>query len=178
MGNAQSAPDGRKISKPQTNGNHARLSKSLSPVNASEELKVASNGSGQSSRESPSTVILPTSDGTVDAESRHQSLSHTNTPQDSISPLQKQGTMDSLAASVARSLSRRGSKATYTVSNRSSVAQLQNGSQLSVGTEKAVDLQSAIAILQELRKTASPEDMAALRKSKLYMPPRLTANIS
>jgi hypothetical protein len=77
--------------------------------------------------------------------------------------VQKQPTMDSLAASVVRTLSRRNSKATNSVSTRSSVAQLQDGSQLSVATEKPVDIQSAIAILQELRKTASPQDMAALR---------------
>ena len=167
MGNAQSSPDGRRISKPQTNGNHARLSKSLSPANTSEDLKTVSNGSEYSSRESPSIIASPTSDGTVDTDFRHQSLSHTIIPEHSIELLHKQSTMDSLAATVARSLSRRGSKATYTVSARSSAGQLQNGSQLSLGTDKAVDLQSAIAILQELRKTASPEDMAALREKSL-----------
>lgn len=162
MGNAQSSPEDRKIAKPKTQVN-ARSSKSLSPASLPDGLQADSTSLEHTSQRSPSIIASPTSDGAPCESFRHQSLSHTLSPVDSSPQIHKQPTMDSLAASVVRTLSRRNSKGTNTISARSSAAQLHNGSQLSMTSERPIDLQSAIAILHELRKTASPEDMAALR---------------
>jgi hypothetical protein len=72
--------------------------------------------------------------------------------------------LDVMAVTVARSLSR-SSPITH-VPNTKSPANKSKGnvSQLSVASERTVDLETAITILHELRKTASPEDLVALRK--------------
>jgi hypothetical protein len=163
---------GNEVSKPkQANGSTAnfRTSKSFSPASQSEDLKSSWNNSSEhtATRSSPSTAASPTDDGVTEDSNRHQSLSHTISPRESMLRVQKQPTMDSLAASVVRTLSRRNSKGTYSISTRSSNTQLQEGSQLSSVSKQPLDVQSTIAILQELRKTASPEDMAALRMYSL-----------
>ena len=164
MGNAQSSPEDRKIAKPKTNVN-ARSSKSLSPASLPDDPNTGSTTLDQSSQGSPSFIASPTGDAFVDDHAfRHQPSSNTLTTTDESSQVHRQPTMDSLAASVVRTFSRRNSKSTNTISARSSAGQLQNGSQLSMASDRPIDLHSAIAILQELRKTASPEDMAALRK--------------
>jgi hypothetical protein len=75
--------------------------------------------------------------------------------------------LDAIAASLARSLSRSGLRPTHPISANSSSTKLNSGSQLSLATERTVDLETAIALLQELRKTASPDDLVALRKYAL-----------
>lgn len=71
-----------------------------------------------------------------------------------------------LVGSARDRLSRSGSQATHYLSAKGSVTQLNNGSQTSVAPEnRTIHLETAVAILQELRKTASPEDLVALRKS-------------
>lgn len=70
-----------------------------------------------------------------------------------------------LALSLARSLSRPGSRRTNEPPPRASPSKGQsNTSQLSLSSERTVDLETAVALLQELRKTATPEDLVALRK--------------
>lgn len=65
-------------------------------------------------------------------------------------------------------LSRSGSQTTHYLSAKGSVSQLTNPSQASLIPESgAIDLETAVAILQELRKTASPEDLVALRAYKV-----------
>ena len=62
-------------------------------------------------------------------------------------------------------LSRSCSQATtHYLSAKGSMSQLTNASQISLIPEsRTIDLEAAVAILQELRKTASPEDLVALR---------------
>jgi hypothetical protein len=68
-----------------------------------------------------------------------------------------------MAATVARSLSHSG-KHGHVPSAKSSLTKLNSASsQLSLGTERSVDLETAVALLHELRKTASPDDLVALR---------------
>jgi hypothetical protein len=72
--------------------------------------------------------------------------------------------MGIMAATVARSLSRSDSRTAHESSVQSSLMKLQTtDSQLSLGTDRSVDLQTAVALLHELRKTASPDDLVALR---------------
>ncbi|KIW01782.1 uncharacterized protein PV09_06954 [Verruconis gallopava] len=80
--------------------------------------------------------------------------------------------LDTLAASVARTLSRSGSRRKNMLTARSSSSRLHGSSQLSPASENTVDLESALAIIHELRKTASPEDLAALHKALQPVPSR------
>jgi hypothetical protein len=69
-----------------------------------------------------------------------------------------------MAATVARSLSRSDSRSAHGPNAKPSLMGLQNASsQLSLGTDRSVDLETAVALLHELRKTASPDDLVALR---------------
>jgi hypothetical protein len=53
---------------------------------------------------------------------------------------------------------------------RGSTTRLVGASQTSLAVDpKAIDLKSAVAILEELRKTASPEDLVALREYDMNM---------
>jgi hypothetical protein len=160
MGNAQSTADGQKIAKPKTVGN-ARTSKSASPSSQSDDLRRSPT---VISSESPSLLASPTTcESITEEEFRQQVRRQLLSAETHSTQVQKHPQVDLLAANVVRSLSRSGSRATNNVSARSSVGQLHNGSRLSVATEKAVDMNAAIAIIEELRKTASPQDMAALR---------------
>jgi len=69
---------------------------------------------------------------------------------------------------VKDKLSRSCSPATtHYLSAKGSVSQLTNTSQISLVPEsRTIDLEATVAILQELRKTASPEDLVALRTYK------------
>jgi hypothetical protein len=162
MGNTQSVADGQKIAKPRTVGT-TRSSKSCSPSSQADDSSVGKTAAESGSSESPSLLASPTSDNMTEEGARQQALSQLTSRGDGLENTPKLPQVDLLAVSLARSLSSSGSRATKSVSARSSVQRLQNGSQLSVATEKAVDLSSAIAIIHELRKNASPEDMAALR---------------
>jgi hypothetical protein len=74
-----------------------------------------------------------------------------------------------MAATVARTLSHSGSHG-HVPSAKSSLTQLNSASsQLSLGTERSVNLETAVALLHELRKTASPDDLVALRMYVAYM---------
>lgn len=73
--------------------------------------------------------------------------------------------VDVLALSLARSLSRSGSRQINGSSPKAFAGKVQNNtSQLSLSSERTIDLETAVALLQELRKTATPEDLVALRK--------------
>lgn len=77
--------------------------------------------------------------------------------------------VDVLAVSLARSLSRSGSRSGLRRANeptsKASASKLNNNaSQMSLSSERTVDLETAVALLQELRKTATPEDLVALRR--------------
>ena len=72
------------------------------------------------------------------------------------------------ATNVKGKLSRSCSQTTHYLSAKGSVSELTNSSQISLVPEShAIDLGAAVAILQELRKTASPEDLVALRTYKV-----------
>lgn len=80
-----------------------------------------------------------------------------------------ENSLGELVGTAREKLSRPGSQATNYLSAKGSVTQLNNGSQTSLAPEnRAIDLETAVAILQELRKTASPEDLVALRKLEIY----------
>jgi len=69
-----------------------------------------------------------------------------------------------LAGGATNKLSRSASQNTNYLSAKGSVTQLKDSSQTSLIPEtKPIDLEAAVAILQELRKTASPDDLIALR---------------
>jgi hypothetical protein len=72
------------------------------------------------------------------------------------------------ATNIKGKLSRSCSPATtHYVSAKGSMSQLTNASQTSLVPEsRTIDLEATVAILQELRKTASPEDLVALRAYK------------
>lgn len=73
--------------------------------------------------------------------------------------------VDVLAVSLARSLSRSGSRRANEPTPKASASKLNNNtSQMSLSSERTVDLETAVALLQELRKTATPEDLVALRR--------------
>lgn len=72
--------------------------------------------------------------------------------------------VDVLAVSLARSLSRSASRRATKPTLKASASKLSNNaSQMSLESERTVDLETAVALLQELRKTATPEDLVALR---------------
>jgi hypothetical protein len=167
MGNAQSTADGRKIAKPKTVG-IARSTKSTSPSSQIDDTNTSPKAMESGSSESPNLPVSSTSGTTTEEEFRQQAPLQLHSPEGHSVQQQRDSQVDLLAGNVVRSLSRAGSRAN-TVSARSSLAQLQNGSQLSVATDKTIDIHSALAIIHELRKTASPEDMAALCK---YRPVR------
>lgn len=74
--------------------------------------------------------------------------------------------VDVLAVSLARSLSRSGSRRANEPTPKASASKLNNNkSQVSLSSERTVDLETAVALLQELRKTATPEDLVALRRT-------------
>lgn len=73
---------------------------------------------------------------------------------------------DVLAVSLARSLSRPGSRRANQQTPKPLARKLNNNtSEMSLSSERTVDLETAVALLQELRKTATPEDLVALRRA-------------
>ncbi|QDS72896.1 hypothetical protein FKW77_007699 [Venturia effusa] len=78
--------------------------------------------------------------------------------------------VDVLAVSLARSLSRSGPGTANAPTPEPSASKLKLGSttsQMSLSSERTVDLETAVALLQELRKTATPEDLVALHRALL-----------
>jgi hypothetical protein len=174
MGNAQSSSEDRKqtrVSKPKTNPS-ARSSTITSPVKG--EFAETGNVPAWRYSHSPSEDrdLTPTA-SRIDHRS-HQDLRHAIRSQllsptgTNVAEESERDQLGSMAVTVARSLSRTGNRGP---SAKSSLAKLQGGpSQLSLATERSVDLETAVALLHELRKTASPDDLVALRKSCNSMP--------
>jgi hypothetical protein len=74
------------------------------------------------------------------------------------------------ATNVKGKLSRSCSPATHHLSAKGSVSQLTSPSQTSLVPEsRTIDLETAVTILQELRKKATPEDLVALRAYSIQL---------
>jgi hypothetical protein len=159
MGNAQStSAEARKISKPKSVGN-IRASKSATPSNSLSDKSTSPIPANNTSQVTV-TVASPSGEALSGEEFRREVRQQLLSPNDHLVMAKDGQQVDLLAANVARSLSR----STNTSSTTSSLAKLPNGSQVSLSTERTVDLKTAMSIIQELKKTASPEDLAALRK--------------
>ncbi|KAF2435041.1 hypothetical protein EJ08DRAFT_692940 [Tothia fuscella] len=169
MGNSQSGPEDQKqarVSKPKT-FNSSRTSAVICPLESEfgekatiPTLPYAAFEDLESARASPIKVNRSQQD--FRNVIRSQLLAPTETK---ISEPSEKNQLGLMAVTVARSLSRSGPRGPIP---RSSLAKLQGGeSQLSVASERSVDLETAVALLHELRKTASPDDLVALHQALL-----------
>jgi hypothetical protein len=149
MGNTQSAGHHNRLSKPKTNTNSAFGSpKADSPVSVSSKYADFST------------------------KDRYQLKTQLTSPVDTDFSFSTNGDdkLGDLARNIQRrlsTLSRSNSVASHTKGSQGSKAKLASlpGSRLSlVSQSQGVDLGTAIKIIQEVSKTASPEDLAALRK--------------
>jgi hypothetical protein len=180
MGNAQSTSEERKqvrVSKPRTLPS-ARSSNVPSPLqkefsverNVTIGIPYPASEVGESPPNSPSKFTIR--DGNSQQDLRHAIRSHLLSPTNtSFSKNDEDEQLGVMAATVARSLSRSGSRFTDGPSAKSSLVKLHSASsQLSLSTDRSVDLETAVALLHELRKTASPDDLVALRMYDLTSP--------
>ncbi|RDI79520.1 hypothetical protein Vi05172_g10345 [Venturia inaequalis] len=117
------------------------------------------------------TVVASPTKRTVELnqEFRQHMRSQLLSPEEHDSAMQTgRDKVDVLAVSLARSLSRSRSRRAYGPTLQTSSSKLNNNaSQMSLPSERAVDLGTAVALLQELRKTATPEDLVALHRALL-----------
>lgn len=172
MGNTSSAPSAReqhRLSKPKTNTNGSFSSPKLDTCDSPTS---PTKGSDVTEEE----VVVRTSSG--EYRSRQDARQHIRSQlfgsSDSITTLHSGESNDSLrdlASHVKdrlQSLSRSGSIVSQLPSAQTSSTKLNGAygdSRLSLVPEtQSIDIETAITILQELRKTASPEDLVALRK--------------
>lgn len=175
MGNTPSAPSSKehnRLSKPRTNSNSPFASPKVDmPSPASVSTKYADVNL------TDAVVRSPTGDYRTRQDARQQLRAQLTSPIDTdIS--QKSDEDDSLGELAAHvrdrlSLSRSNSLISQNPSGGASASRLGSlsGSKLSFESDtRTIDLEAAIAILQELRKNASPEDLAALHKALL--PPK------
>lgn len=163
MGNTQSAPEGQKISKPKSIGN-VRSSKSASPASKRQISSPIATIPYSSFSDTSSSLASPIYDGALDHDMRQHIRSQLLSSDGGTIEKQLSPQLDLLAVNVARSLSRSGARDSHTISARSSRVRLQNQtSQQSLALERTVEPQTVSTIMHELRKTASPEDMFALR---------------
>lgn len=173
MGNSASAPAPReqhRLSKPKTNTNGAfppKLDAYDSPTSPTKDLFVTEE-----------EVVIRTSSGEYRSrqDARQQirdKLFGSNSSRPTVNSYESTDTLHDLGAQVKDrlgGLSRSGSVVSQLPSAQSSSTKLnssQGGSKLSLVPEgqPTIDIETAITILQELRKTASPEDLIALRRS-------------
>lgn len=152
MGNAQSATHQHpnRLSKPKTNTN----SPSLAPK-ADSPISVSSRYANLSARERH--------------QIKTQLLSPVETEFRQTEAWDGDDELGELASNVQRRLSllSRSNSLSCFGSGRSSATKLASlpGSKVSiVSNSQAVDLETAIKILQEVKRNASPEDLVALRK--------------
>jgi len=170
MGNGQSSVEDRKaarIAKPKglptgrNSGGSSPVSKYDTPSPLSIGIPYSQYNDSESVLGSPTKREVETNQ-----ELRQHIRSQLLSPEDHDSANEPGGEkVDVLAVSLARSLSRSGSRRTNVPTPKSSASKLKsNTSQLSLTSERTVDLETAVALLHELRKTATPEDLVALRK--------------
>jgi hypothetical protein len=167
MGNGQSTVEDRKstrIAKPKglpsgkSSGGSSPASKRDTPSPALIGMPYSQYNDNESVVESPTKLEAETNQ-----ELRQHIRSQLLSPQEHEPANETDGQkLDVLAVSLARSLSRR----TNVPTPKTSASKLRsNASQLSLKSERTVDLATAIALLRELQKTASPEDLVALRRN-------------
>ena len=168
MGNTQSTPENRKVAKPKTMST-TRSSASNSPAGKKTTPSLMTSIPYTQANGSGSIVSSPIHDGKTEHDYRTQIRSQMLAPAVEFNEKESEERMDLFAAAVARSLSRKGSRITPVPSAMSSVTKLQSSSQVSLAAERPADLETAVAIIHELRKTASPDDLAALRKSRFQI---------
>jgi len=168
MGNAQSSSEDRKqarVSKPRT-FTSTRSSAVSSPLKSEFEGSISYSPS-EDTESIPNTPTEPPTRDSISQQDLRQAI-RTQLLAPGSSGFSKDDEDDRLgvmAATVARSLSRSGLRASHVPSAKSSLMQLHSeSSQSSLGMERSVDLETAVALLHELRKTASPDDLVALRK--------------
>jgi hypothetical protein len=170
MGNGQSAVEDRKsarIAKPKglptgiNSGGSSPASKYDNPSPLSIGIPYSQYNDSESVFGSPTRQ-----EAEVNQELRQHIRSQLLSPEEHDSTNETGGEkVDVLAVSLARSLSRSGSRRANVPTPKVSASKLKsNTSQLSLASERTVDLETAVALLHELRKTASPEDLVALRK--------------
>lgn len=167
MGNSQSSAEDRKqtrVSKPKTHPS-GRSSVIPSPAKSefSETGTVTATVPYSPSKDYESAPSPSRKDRRSQQDLRHAIRSQLLSPGGTeIAEESERDQLGLMAATVARSLSRTGN---HGPSAKPSLARLQGGSsQVSLATERSVDLETAVALLHELRKTASPDDLVALRK--------------
>jgi hypothetical protein len=162
MGNAQSAPQHNRLVKPKTNSNSPFSSPTV-PFPASESTKY--------SDPLVDIILSPTGDSRSRLDTGDQLRAKVTSPTDgSFSQgSDEDDSLGELANHVRdrlQSLSRSNSVASQLPSAHASTTKLSSleGSKLSLLPDsRSVDIESAISILQELRKNASPDDLVALR---------------
>jgi hypothetical protein len=167
MGNSQSVPDFReqnRLSKPKTNTNGSPGSISNS---SKKDLRLSNSKVTLGTVLDGETVTeSPTGDRRSKHDSRQLLRSQLCSPDEEEDEVNDDA-LGELAVNLKDRLSRSASRATQFPSAKSSSTQLNSASsQLSLVVDnepRAVDLETAVTILQELRKTASPEDLVALR---------------
>ncbi|KAF2405561.1 hypothetical protein EJ06DRAFT_526083 [Trichodelitschia bisporula] len=179
MGNSQSHPDPRertKLSKPKTfarsshstvsslddgHGSCSRWSKDGTYQSPSKP-NPAGIGSSYEAGSSSSTIDQGNIDHVSPVRSQRLSLSTGSTASEDDQ------TYGELASHIARRLSTKGSVGTHLLRAASSRTGLADRSRSALESEnRAVTLETAVAILAELRKTATPDDLAALHTALL-----------
>ena len=165
MGNNQSTPgivENRRPSKSRTPTGF------LSPASRSfKDLRLAASKSALTVYDVDSPLPSPTGDWHSVHTARQSLRSALYLPDNEEDEVDDEA-LGAMAAAVSGRLSPNMHRVMRFPSARSSATQLKTASQLSFATAiepRTVDLEAAIAILQELRKTASPEDLVALRAS-------------
>ena len=169
MGNTPSAPSSKehnRLSKPRTNTNSPFTSPKVDiPSPSSANTKYADVNI------SDAVVRFPTEDCGTRQDARQQVRAQLASPIDGdvSQESDEDDSLGELATQVRNrlSLSRSNSLALQIPSGPTSTSRPASlpGSKASlVSDTRTIDLEAAISILQELRKNASPEDLAALRK--------------
>ncbi|KAF2499426.1 hypothetical protein BU16DRAFT_578998 [Lophium mytilinum] len=165
MGNTQSAPQHNRLVKPKTNSN--------SPFSSPTIPSPGSVPTKYSDLHLDTVIRSPTGDFRSRNDTRHQLRAQLTSPMDGDCSQEsdEDDSLGELATHVRdrlQSLSRSNSVASQLPSSQASTTKLSSlsGSKLSlVSDTRPVDLEAAISILQELRKNASPDDLAALREA-------------
>ena len=169
MGNTPSAPSSKehnRLSKPRTNTNSPFGSPKVDiPPPSPANTKYADVNI------SDAVVRFPTGDHRTRQDARQQLRAQLTSPIDG-DVSQESDEVDSLGELATQvrnrlSLSRSNSLVLQIPSGRTSTSRpssLPDSKVSSVSDTRTIDLEAAISILQELRKNASPEDLAALRK--------------
>lgn len=165
MGNNQSSPNHQnRLSKPKTNTNSpgpALVADSSIP-----EPPRYADLSAKGRQQIKDALLSP-----VGAE--HGSALGTNKDDDAVGELAPRMRVRSgsvVSRSNSRTNSRSNSLSCFSGSRQGSttkLADLQHDSKISLVPNTQMDLESAIRLLQEMKKNASPEDLAALRKCAL-----------